>query len=312
MEVLQKRQTLRYLVGSDVAGSRLDQFIAGGPDEISRGTTKKLIDIGAVHVNGRRIRKCSLILNAADRVEVNIDGLPLSPFELSDAVIVFQDRHLIVLNKPAGVDCQPTPSRYKGTLYAALGDYLQNPQRRDLRPTIGMVQRLDRDTSGLIVFSIHQAAHRQLTHSFQQRQVHKTYLALVGGRMEQERGEIRSLLARRRATNLMKSVERGGQEAITRFRTLEATDEVSYVEIDIPTGRSHQIRAHFAEAGHPLLGDSRYGGVTEIGGACLSRQMLHAARLQFKHPVNGETLDFMAELPYDMQTVVTRFFPEYA
>jgi len=311
MDSLQKRQTLRYTVGSDTAGSRLDQFIAGGPDNISRGTAKKLIDIGAVHVNGRRIRKCALVLNADDRVEVHIDGLPLSPFALTDAVIIFQDRHLIVLNKPPGIDTQPTPSRYKGTLYAMLNDYLQNPQRRDLRPSIGMVQRLDRDTSGLIAFSIHQAAHRQLTHSFQQRQVLKTYLALVGGRLAQERGEFRSLLARRRATNLMKSVERGGQEAITRYRTLAATDVVSFVEIEIPTGRSHQIRAHFAEAGHPLLGDSRYGGATEIDGVPLGRQMLHAARLQFKHPVSGEMLDFITELPYDMLTVVTRFFPEY-
>ena len=311
MDVLQKRQTLRYTVGDDDAGSRLDQFLAGRPDPVSRGVVKKLIDIGAVHVNGRRVRKCSLALSVNDRVEVNIDGLPLSPFELTDAVIVYQDRHLIVLNKPAGVDSQPTPSRYKGTLYAALSDYLQNPQRRDLRPTIGMVQRLDRDTTGLVVFSIHQVAHRQLTHSFQQRQVHKTYLALVGGRMEQERGEFRSLLARRRATNLVKSVEHGGQEAITRYRTLASTEELSYVEVEIPTGRSHQIRAHFAEAGHPLLGDTRYGGAQLIDGPVVTRQMLHAARLQFKHPVSGEMLDFVADLPYDMKTVITRIFPEF-
>lgn len=313
MDVLQKRQTLRYTVAiDDASGTRLDQFLAARPDQVSRGAAKKLIDIGAVHVNGRRVRKCSLALSAGDRIEVNIDGLPLTPFVVSEEVIVYQDRHLIVLNKPAGVDSQPTPSRYKGTLYAALSDYLQNPLRRDLRPSIGMVQRLDRDTTGLVVFSIHQAAHRQLTHCFQQRQVNKTYLALVGGRMEQESGEFRSLLARRRATNLVKSVEHGGQEAITRYRRLAANDEMSYVEVEIPTGRSHQIRAHFAEAGHPLLGDSRYGGLVQVDDVILTRQMLHAARLQFKHPVSGETLDFVADLPYDMQTVVTRFFPEYA
>jgi 23S rRNA pseudouridine1911/1915/1917 synthase len=264
-----------------------------------------------VHLNGRRVRKCSLIVNSGDRIEVHIDGLPLTPYSLAADDIVYEDKFILVVQKPAGVDSQPTPSRYKGTLYSALSEYLKNPLRKDLRPTIGMVQRLDRDTSGLIIFSIHQAAHKELTRAFQERDVTKKYQAFVAGRLLEEKGEFRSLLAKRRATNIMKSVARGGQEAITRFQLLAANDELSYVEIEIPTGRSHQIRAHFSEAGHPLLGDVRYGGPKTIGEMTFERQMLHARQLLLKHPKSGERLDFQSELPYDMQRVKTHFFNGY-
>jgi 23S rRNA pseudouridine1911/1915/1917 synthase len=106
----------------------------------------------------------------------------------------------------------------------------------------------------------------------------------------------------------MKSVARGGQEAITRYRLVDANDDVSSVEVEIPTGRSHQIRAHFSEAGHPLLGDLRYGGPRQVGGHEINRQMLHASQLQLDHPRSGEKLDFVAELPYDMQVVMSHFF----
>ncbi len=294
-----------------MVGHRLDQYLALASDLLSRGSAKKLIDIGAVHLNGRRVRKCSLVVNNGDRIEIHIDGLPLTPYSLVVDDIVYEDKYILVVQKPAGVDSQPTPSRYKGTLYAALSEYLKNPLRKDLRPTIGMVQRLDRDTSGLIIFSIHQAAHKELTRAFQERDVTKKYQAFVAGRLLEEKGEFRSLLAKRRATNTMKSVARGGQDAITRFHLLAATDEVSYVEIEIPTGRSHQIRAHFSEAGHPLLGDVRYGGPNRIGDITFERQMLHARQLSLKHPNSGEPLDFLSELPYDLQRVKTDFFNGY-
>lgn len=308
MTLLNQRQTLRFTVNTDKVGNRLDQYLALASDLLSRGAAKKLIDIGSVHMNGRRVRKCSLVVNNGDRIEIHIDGLSLTPYSLAADHIVYEDKYILVVQKPAGVDSQPTPSRYKGTLYAALSEYLKNPLRKDLRPTIGMVQRLDRDTSGLIVFSIHQAAHKELTRSFQERDVTKKYQAFVAGRMLEEKGEYRSLLAKRRATNIMKTVAKGGQEAITRFNLLAATDDLSFVEIEIPTGRSHQIRAHFSEAGHPLLGDVRYGGPNEIAGIAIDRQMLHARQLVLKHPKTGEALDFISELPYDMQRVKTHFF----
>ncbi len=299
-----ERGVYRFTPGDADDGQRLDQYLPGVCVPLSRTLARKVIDFGGVHVNGKRMRTCSLSVRSGDKIEMYYDGLPLEPFLLSPETIIFQDRHLLVLDKPAGIDCQPTPSRFKGTLYAALLEYLANPRQPRQKPPIGMVQRLDRDTSGVLVFSIHPNAHHGLTQQFTQRTVHKTYLALVAGKMSDAVGEFRSCLAKNRATNLMRSVEKGGQEAITRYRTLTATDDASLVEIDLLTGRSHQIRVHFSEAGHPLLGDVRYGGTATWRGHTVARQMLHAAHLSLKHPVTGAMLDFEAPLPADMSELV--------
>lgn len=310
MSFLAERKTLRTTLAGEPEDPRLDRFLASEYKDLSRGDAKKLIDLGAVHVNGRRIRKCSWQLHGGDRVEIFIDGLPLTPFVLSDDHIVFQDKYLLVINKPAGVDSQPTPSRYKGTLYAALNEYLKHPTRKDLKPTIGMVQRLDRDTSGLLLFSIHPAAHKEVSRMFQNRDVTKRYTAIVRGAMPAGDGEFRSQLARRRADNRMKSVRKGGQEAITRYRVIGSGPHASLVDVEIPTGRSHQIRAHFSEAGYPLLGDRRYGGGDRLDDVTIGRQMLHARQLAIKHPKSGVSLDFVADLPYDMESVVNTFFKD--
>jgi 23S rRNA pseudouridine1911/1915/1917 synthase len=167
-----------------------------------------------------------------------------------------------------------------------------------------MVQRLDRDTSGVAVFSIHRRSHGGLTAVFAERKVRKKYLALVTGHPPGPVGEFRSLLARQRSTNRMKSVARGGREAITRYRVIEEFDCASLVDIEIPTGRSHQIRVHFSEAGHHLLGDRIYGGPDSLTGLVLPRQMLHATALHFAHPVSGEALSIVAPLPDDMAQVI--------
>jgi 23S rRNA pseudouridine1911/1915/1917 synthase len=166
--------------------------------------------------------------------------------------------------------------------------------------SLGMVQRLDRDTSGVTVFSIHQRAHRAMTHMFAERRVDKRYRTLVAGRLFDKEGEFRSLLARQHRTNLMKSVQKGGKEAITRYQVLKEFADCTLVEVDLVTGRSHQIRAHFSEAGHPLLGDTRYGGPAHISGSAIERSMLHAFQLSFAHPVSRDSLRFQAPLPEDM------------
>ncbi len=303
-----QRGVYRFEVTQNDAGTRLDQFLAAGSDTLSRSLARKVIDFGGVHVNGKRLRTCSLPVRCGDRIELYFDALPLQPFVLAPEHMLFRDSFILVLNKPAGIDCQPTPSRFKGTLYAALLELLANPRQPRQKPQIGMVQRLDRDTSGVMVFSIHQRAHQGLTQQFTQRTVTKSYLAIVSGRMENAAGEFRSLLAKSRATNLVKSVQKGGQEAVTRYRVLKSCDVASLVEIDLLTGRSHQIRAHFSEAGHPLLGDLRYGGPAEIQGLPVGRQMLHAAHLAFDHPVSRQPLQFSAALPDDLVTLKHSLF----
>ena len=279
---------------------RLDQFVAGRSAELSRTLVRKLVDLGGVHIAGRRIRRCSQPVQVGESVEVFVDGLPLEPYQLEEATVVFRDPYLLAIDKPAGIETQPTPARFKGTLYAALLDYLHDPFRPQQAASLGMVQRLDRDTSGIMVFSIHPRAHRGLTETFAGRQARKRYLAVVAGRMPAEEGEFRSLLARNRATNKVKSVERGGKEAVTRYRVLEEFADASLLEVEILTGRSHQIRAHFAESGHPLLGDARYDGPGDWHGCPVRRQMLHAWRLSFPHPVSGAPLELEAPIPADM------------
>ena len=292
----------RETVTAEAAGERLDQFLARSREGLSRTLARKLIELGGVHLDGRRVRRCGQALAAGQRIEVYRDAGPLEPFVLQERHLLFRDPYLLAVNKPAGVETQPTPARFRGTLYAALLDFLHDPFRPLDRPALGMVQRLDRDTSGVMVFSIHPRAHKALTASFAEHRVVKCYLALVQGRLSAETGEFRSLLARSRQGNRVRSVERGGKEAVTRFRVLERFPQATLVEVEILTGRTHQIRVHFAEAGHPLLGDRKYGNAA-VG---CERQMLHAFRLSLNHPVTAAPLVLEAPLPPDMCAVLAR------
>lgn len=286
---------------------RLDQFVAGEVSDFSRSRIRKIIDLGGVHVDGRRVGRCSYAVRSGQRVEVYLDGRALEIAEFSERDLLFQDSYLLAVNKPAGMEFQPTHARYKGTVYDAVLRYLGEKDAACASKGLGMVQRLDRDTSGVAIFSIHPRAHRGLTAIFAERRITKGYVALVAGRLPSPTGQFQSLLARQHSSNRMKSVNRGGREAITNYRVIEEFDGASLVEIDIPTGRSHQIRVHFSEAGHPLLGDATYQGPTSWHDMAIPRQMLHAARLVLVHPVSGETLSIVAPLPEDMAGLIATF-----
>lgn len=294
----------RIVVSGASTGQRLDIFLAAVCRDLSRTLVKKIIDLGGVHLNGRRVRSCSLSVKNNDQIEVYIDHLPTEAYRVTASDVVFQDQYLIVLNKPASIDTQPTHARYKGTLYEALLWHLKDPYRPQQKPKLGMVQRLDRGTSGLIVFSIHPRAHKKMTEIFVEHQVEKRYLALVSGIPEPPQAEIHSYLARSRKLNKVKSVTKGGKEALTRYQLVQSLRGSALLEVELLTGRSHQIRAHLSEHGWPLLGDDRYGGPEEISAMKFSRPLLHATRLVFKHPVTGVKLDFSAPLPEDMERVI--------
>ncbi len=191
-----KWDVYRLTVDQKCAGIRLDQFVPQAVATLSRSLVRKVIEIGGVHVNGQRIRTASRQLTAADKVELYVDHLPLIPWRISASDVVFQDQYLIVINKPAMVETQPTHARFKGTLYEALQVYLQDPFRPHQKPEIGMIQRLDRSTSGLIMFSTHRLAHKKMTDMLATGAVDKIYLALVSGQLPATSGEICSLLAR--------------------------------------------------------------------------------------------------------------------
>lgn len=301
--VKHKNKVIRLTVSGKA--QRIDQSISDQCPELSRTLTRKFIDIGGVHLNGRRVRKCSISVCDGDKIEVFIDGFDLKCFRLSDDEIIYQDSYIIVINKPSQIESQPTPARYKGTLYDALLLWLQDPFRLHLKPTLGMVQRLDRDTSGVMIFSTHQHAHKSLTSHFTERRAKKKYLALVVGQVENDHGEFSSTLAKNRATNKMKSVEKGGKHAITRYSVLYRFENVTLVEVDIPTGRMHQIRVHFSEAGHPLVGDDRYGYDPSKFDAVVTRTMLHSWTLECEHPVTKKKMNFKASPPHDFMQLLT-------
>ncbi len=250
------------------------------------------------------MRRCSQTVSTGDSIEVFVDNQPLEPMKLEEEHILYRDQDLIVLDKPTGMVTQPAPSRYQGTVYAELQNLLRSPGNKDHRPSIGMMQRLDRDTSGVMVFSIHQRAHKKMTEAFRGRDIDKVYWALISGVPQEEEGKFCSLLAKRRSTNLVVSVARGGKPAETRYRLLQTMDQVSLVEVQLITGRSHQIRAHFSEAGLPLLGDTAYGGPQVVGNLKIPRQMLHSKELSFFHPVTGKQMIFTAPLPHDFSTLL--------
>ncbi len=295
----------RLRVAEHGSDQRLDQYLANASIKLSRTEAKKIIDLGGVHINGRRVRSCSTSLHCGDSIEVYIDHLPLSPYRLTEGDILYQDQYIIVINKPALIDTQPTHARFKGTLFEALRWHLKDPFRPQQQADIGMVQRLDRGTSGLIVFSIHPRAHKELTRVFLQHEIKKEYLALVHGTPETDHGEIRSFLARTRRENRVKSVKKGGKEAVTKFKIIENLPNCSLLNVEILTGRSHQIRAHMSEHNCPLVGDERYGGSSSVAGIEILRPMLHAEKLAFHHPVLDKELNFVAPLPEDMLSVLT-------
>jgi 23S rRNA pseudouridine1911/1915/1917 synthase len=167
-----------------------------------------------------------------------------------------------------------------------------------------MVQRLDQDTTGVMVFSIHPRAHKKMTEHFLNHDIDKIYWALIDGIPEAAAGKFSSQLARRRSSNLMVSVAKGGKHAETSYKLLKSMQDVSMVEVNLLTGRSHQIRAHFSEAGMPLLGDPPYGGPKQVNDIVIPRQMLHARALAFAHPITGKKMLFTSPLPEDFSSVL--------
>lgn len=290
----------RFETLPEQSGLRLDLFLQQQLADFSRTRLRKIIDLGGVHVGGQRTRKCGLPLKAGQTIEMYTDELPLAPYRIEQSDVIFQDSYIIVLNKQAGVDTQPTKARYLGTLYEALQLWLKRDTRFGRKLEIGMVQRLDRDTSGLIVFSIHPLAHKKLANQFRDRTATKKYLALIAGCPEQTAGEIRSNLVRNRNTGKTMTVTSGGREAVTRYRVYRSNNAVTLLEVELVTGRTHQIRSHLAQAGYPLLGDGKYGGKPHFQGRIFQRQCLHSWELTIVHPVSGTPCRFNAPLPADM------------
>jgi len=281
-------------------GERVDKYIAE-QCQISRSYAQKLIDKGQVAVNNRAA-KASQKLNEGDVVAVTLPTP--SPISLATEDIplktVYEDNDVIVIDKPAGLMVHPAAGQHTGTLVNAILAHC--PDLGEINGSIrpGIVHRLDKDTSGLIMVAKNDAAQKSLSRQIKQRSIKKGYLALVLGHLIPERGAIDAPIGRHPKDRKKMAVVSGGREARTEYRVLKYLDGYTLVEAKPETGRTHQIRVHFAAIGHPIFADHVYGKRS----ARLGRQFLHAHRLGFRLPSSGELVEFESELPQDLEEVL--------
>ena len=292
----------RHDLVADRAGERLDVFVARSLPELSRSRVRTLIDQGLVTVDGRLPAKAGVALTPGQRVQVTEPApeqteLQPEPIPLR---IVYEDDDLLVVDKPAGLAIHPSPGHARHTLVNAILAHCPDLSGIGGEGRPGIVHRLDKDTSGLIIVAKHDQAHASLARQLKERKVEKTYLALAEGRVEPPEAVIEAPIGRDpRRRKRMAVVERG-REARTRYRLLREVAGRSLLEVRPETGRTHQIRVHLAAIGHPIAGDRLYG---RRGGkeTTLRRQFLHAHRLAFRHPRTGERLELEAPLAEDLQ-----------
>ncbi|MCU1265959.1 MAG: Pseudouridine synthase [Acidobacteria bacterium] len=308
--ILPDNEILTFHVSELDASSRLDSFLAARIEDWSRARLQRLIDDGDVLVNGHT-SKGSYKLKTSDEIEVELTPLPSSVFAPEDIPIdiIYEDDDLIVVNKPAGLVVHPAAGNQSGTLANALAFHFDRLSSKGgaIRP--GLVHRLDKDTSGLLVVAKGEAVHEKLADQFRAREVFKSYLALVHGVVKEDSGQIDQPLARDPRNRTRMAVVRGGRPALSLYRVRRRYNRFSLLDVEIKTGRTHQIRVHLAWLKHPVVADEVYGGGRDntmqhpkLRAAIrrLGRQFLHAEQLGFRHPSSDEPLRFTAPLPKDL------------
>ncbi|MGI8593754.1 MAG: RluA family pseudouridine synthase [Solirubrobacteraceae bacterium] len=287
-------------VPPEAAGGRLDAFLAGPLG--SRTRAQRLVADGRVTVDGEPVPKRRMLVGGElVRVEDEPAREPAGPIQSAALAIAYQDEHLLVVDKPAGLVVHPARGNREGTLAQLLAGVARGGEDVT-RP--GIVHRLDRDTSGLLVVAKTDAAHRALCDALRERRVTRQYLALVEGRPPARRGTIDAPLGRDRRVRTRASTETAEpRQARTHFALERALPASTLLRVSLETGRTHQIRAHFLAIGHPVAGDPSYGTPGLYG---LERQFLHAACLAFEHPATGEPVDVASPLPADLAKALER------
>ncbi len=302
-------------------GKRLDAFLAGRIEGWSRSRLQKLIENGDVLVNGKEA-KASYKLREGDEIDVDLTEEPVARFEPEDIPldIVFEDEFLAVINKPAGMVVHPGAGVRSGTLANAIAHHFKfNIPDSKLSESgtwdpgsgirVGIVHRLDKDTSGLILVAKDEQTHEALAEQFRDRTVQKKYVALVHGNIAENSGKIERPIARDRWHRTKMTVAANGRHALSLWKVRERFEKFTLLEVDIKTGRTHQIRVHLASINHPVVGDATYseGRDNTIANAevrkaieKLNRFFLHSQRLTFTHPNTGERLTFTSELPTEL------------
>jgi len=286
---------------SDDNNKRIDVWLTGKLEGFSRTYIQNLIDENLVTVNGNAVKsnykvKAGDVINVTIPAPKNLDVVP----EDIKLDVIYEDEHILVVNKPKGMVVHPAAGNYSGTLVNALMGYCGS-NLSDINGVIrpGIVHRIDKDTSGILVVAKTNEAHIKLSEALKVHDIKRIYVAVVKGVIKQDRGRINLPIGRHPVDRKKMAVNfKNGREAITDFRVLERFDNATYVELKLETGRTHQIRVHMAYIGHPVMGDEVYGGRDKISDACqISGQVLHAKILGFNHPVTNEYMACEAEPP---------------
>lgn len=302
-------ETIQIVVAQTETGVRLDSYIAT-KEKFSRMTIKRLLEQGKITVNGKQVKPAYIVQNEdiiviqkeeAKESKLKPQNIPIS--------IIYEDKDILVVNKPKGLVVHPGNGNVDGTLVNAILALCKNSLSGiggEIRP--GIVHRLDKDTSGLLIIAKNDEAHIKMSEQIKNREVKKTYLALVRGIVAENEATIDMPIGRSSKDRKKMAVTKNGKQAITHFKVLERfhTQKASYtlLQIKIDTGRTHQIRVHMAEVGHPVIGDMIYSNGKnefEVQGQCL-----HALKLEFKHPITGKQMQLEAPIPTYLKEILDR------
>ncbi|MBI5698901.1 RluA family pseudouridine synthase [Candidatus Saganbacteria bacterium] len=298
---------MEYIIKTKEAGQRLDVFISKQDSKLSRAFAQKLIDKGRILVNDKpshssyKVKlddKITIDIPPPEKYEVQPENIPLN--------IVYEDEDLLVVNKPRGLVTHPAPGHYKGTLVNALLYHVKGLAAVGGVERPGIVHRLDKDTSGLLLVAKTDLAHRSLSKQIKDRTVKRSYVALVYGVLKQDDGFVQEKIGRhpvhRKKMAVIKQAGLKSREALTFYRVLKRYKDHTLVELQLKTGRTHQIRVHMSHIGHPLVGDRTYGKIQ--GSFNIEGQLLHAQIIGFVHPRTGKYMEFFAPMPTEMEEVI--------
>lgn len=297
--------TETILLIAETEASRIDAYLAANTD-LTRSKIQKLIKDGAVALNGKACKASSAVC-AGDSIRILVpetDGDRLPEPENITLDVVYEDDDLAVINKPKGMVVHPAPGNPSGTLVNALLYRFQTLSGAggEIRP--GIVHRIDRMTSGLLVVAKNDFAHEALARQFAEHTAHREYLCLVHGNLKEDSGTVDAPIGRHKTDRKRMAVTEDGRRAVTHWHVLERFGTETLLDVRLETGRTHQIRVHMAYIKHPILGDEVYGSpASKLG---LNGQALHGYRLTFSHPRTGETMSFTAPLPDDFTTAIVR------
>ncbi|MDD2189564.1 MAG: RluA family pseudouridine synthase [Eubacteriales bacterium] len=298
---------IEFIVEEDMQGTRLDVVLSAVIEEASRSYLQKLIDNGEVKVNGLTGYSKKYKVKTGDTVRVGIPEPVLLDVVPEDIPIdiVYEDKDVLVVNKPKGMVVHPAAGNYTGTLVNAILFHCKSLSSINgvIRP--GIVHRIDKDTSGLLMIAKNDAAHRALAEQLSRHSIKRVYHAIVYNNFKEDEGTVNAPIGRDPKNRLKMAVTAvNSKEAVTHYRVLHRFGSFTYIEARLETGRTHQIRVHMAYIKHPLLGDAVYGPKKKVLG--VDSQMLHAGLLGFKHPATGDYMEFKSPLPKEFNNVIIK------